>query len=93
MIGVADNLALAVDSIRAHKLRATLRYKNIELDDTIMYGYTPTMADIDTRTARLGRYFTEVEDRHDADSSRTMGRACSFRLVLLPWHRPDREAG
>src|SRR5271157_3603394 len=45
---------------------ATLRYGNHELDDTTMYGYTPTMADIDTRTVQLGRYFTEVEDRHDA---------------------------
>jgi len=32
-----------------------------------MYGYTPTMADIDTRTVQLGRYFTEVEDRHAAE--------------------------
>jgi putative ABC transport system permease protein len=43
---------------------ATLRYKAHELDDTTIYGYTPTMADIDTRTVQLGRYFTEVEDRH-----------------------------
>ena len=34
---------------------ATLRYKDHELDDTTMYGYTPTMADIDTRTVQLGR--------------------------------------
>jgi len=46
---------------------AALRYKGHELDDTTMYGHTPTMADIDTRTVQLGRYFTEVEDRHAAD--------------------------
>ncbi len=31
------------------------------------YGYTPNMVDIDTRTLELGRYFTDVEDRHAAD--------------------------
>lgn len=154
MIGIADNLSLAVDSIRAHKLRAALtvlgltmgvatliavmtlvqganvyveqkiadlgtnvfrvartpfavtdftvvtkalrnrylyledmealggscshcqavgaasnsttdvRYKNLQLEDATMYGHTPSMATIDTRTVHLGRYFTEVEDRH-----------------------------
>jgi putative ABC transport system permease protein len=42
----------------------TLRYQNKELDDSTMYGHTPNMATIDTRTVALGRYFTEVEDRH-----------------------------
>jgi putative ABC transport system permease protein len=46
---------------------ATLRYKDHELDDATMYGHTPSMADIDTRTIQLGRYFTEVEDRHASD--------------------------
>src|SRR5437870_6109230 len=41
----------------------TLRYENRELDDATMYGHTPSMATIDTRTVELGRYFTEVEDR------------------------------
>jgi len=45
---------------------ATLYYKDKELDDATLYGHTPTMADIDTRTVVLGRYFTEVEDKHDA---------------------------
>ena len=157
MIGIADNLALAADSIRAHKLRAALtvlgltmgvatliavmtlvqganvyvehkiadlgtnvfrvartpfaitdfsvisralrfrfiypedveavaancphcqqvganissstsvRYKDHEIEDATMYGHTPTMANIDTRTVALGRYFTEVEDRHAID--------------------------
>ena len=44
-----------------------LRYKDHQLDDSTMYGYAPTMVDIDTRTLELGRYFTEVEDAHAAD--------------------------
>ena len=44
-----------------------LRYKDHELEDATMYGHTPNMAVIDTRTVALGRYFTELEDRHDAD--------------------------
>ncbi|HYW42654.1 MAG TPA: ABC transporter permease [Bryobacteraceae bacterium] len=45
---------------------ATLYYKDKELDDATLYGHTPSMADIDTRTVVLGRYFTEVEDKHAA---------------------------
>ncbi len=44
-----------------------LRYKDHELEDATMYGHTPNMAVIDTRTVARGRYFTELEDRHDAD--------------------------
>ena len=156
MIGISDNLALALDSIRAHKLRATLtvlglvmgvatlitvmtlvqgantyvetkianlgtnvfriartpfavtdftvvqkalrnrhielddlralaecehcqligatqnttvslRYQEHQLDDSTVWGHTPSMADIDTRTVELGRYFTEAEDQHTAE--------------------------
>jgi putative ABC transport system permease protein len=42
-------------------------YKNKEVQDATLYGYTPNMAEIDTRTLTLGRYFTEVEDRHSAN--------------------------
>ena len=45
----------------------TLRYQNHELDDATMYGHTPSMSAIDTRTVEAGRFFTEVEDRHAAD--------------------------
>src|ERR1035437_8941152 len=41
-----------------------LRYKDKEIEDATMYGHTPSMATIDTRTVILGRYFTDVEDRH-----------------------------
>lgn len=44
----------------------TLRYKDHELQDASVYGHSPRMADIDTRTVRLGRYFSEVEDHHVA---------------------------
>jgi putative ABC transport system permease protein len=44
-----------------------LRYQNHELDDATMYGHTPSMSSIDTRTVEAGRFFTEVEDRHAAD--------------------------
>ena len=44
-----------------------VRYKDLQLEDATLYGHTPSMATIDTRTIRLGRYFTEVEDRHVAD--------------------------
>src|SRR4051795_8189564 len=42
----------------------SLRYQDRSLDDASIYGHTPSMATIDTRTVQLGRYFTEVEDRH-----------------------------
>jgi putative ABC transport system permease protein len=42
------------------------RYGNHEVQDVTLYGHTPNMADIDTRTLVLGRYFTPVEDRHAA---------------------------
>ena len=45
---------------------AEVRYKGHEMDDATLYGYTPSMAIIDTRTVEQGRYFTDVEDRHAA---------------------------
>lgn len=44
---------------------APLRYKDHELEDATMYGHTPNMAVIDTRTVVLGRYFTDLEDKHN----------------------------
>lgn len=45
----------------------SLRYGDRQLEDSTVYGHTPTMAAIDTRTVIAGRYFTELEDRHAAD--------------------------
>jgi putative ABC transport system permease protein len=44
----------------------SIQYKNRQADDTTIFGYTPDMADIDTRTLDEGRYFTPGEDRHAA---------------------------
>jgi putative ABC transport system permease protein len=44
----------------------TLRYKGKELEDGSLYGHTPNMAVIDTRTVTSGRYFTDPEDLHAA---------------------------
>jgi putative ABC transport system permease protein len=43
-----------------------VRYRDRDLEDVSLYGHTPNMADIDTRTLALGRYFTDSEDRHAA---------------------------
>jgi putative ABC transport system permease protein len=43
------------------------RYQNHEVQDVTLYGHTPNMAQIDTRTVVRGRYFTQVEDQHSAD--------------------------
>src|SRR4051794_31305193 len=45
----------------------SLRYKDRALEDATVNGHSPSLAFIDTRTVELGRYFTEVEDRHAAD--------------------------
>ncbi len=42
------------------------RYGDHELQDVTLWGHTPNMADIDTRTLASGRYFTPLEDRHAA---------------------------
>lgn len=43
-----------------------VQYQNKQLDDTTIFGYTPNMSDIDTRTLDQGRYFTPGEDRRAA---------------------------
>jgi putative ABC transport system permease protein len=68
-----DLAALVRDCAHCQEVGATLsgtssyRYKDRHLDDGTLYGHTASMADIDTRTVELGRYFTEVEDRRSAD--------------------------
>jgi putative ABC transport system permease protein len=44
-----------------------LHYGNRQLDDVTLYGYSPGMAVIDTKTVTGGRYFTDLEDRHTAE--------------------------
>jgi len=45
--------------VRAH-------YGNLEGQDVALYGQTPNMVDIDTRSVEFGRYFTPVEAEHRA---------------------------
>ena len=40
-----------------------VRYRDKELQDINLLGHTANMADIDTRTLELGRYFSETEDQ------------------------------
>jgi putative ABC transport system permease protein len=42
----------------------SIKYRDQEIQDATLYGHTANMADIDTRTVELGRYFTESEERH-----------------------------
>src|ERR1051325_6294424 len=44
----------------------SVNYQNKQVDDSTLYGYTPNMIDIDTRTLDQGRYFSESEDHHAA---------------------------
>jgi putative ABC transport system permease protein len=44
----------------------TVRYGDKELNDVTLWGHTANMAEIDTRTVSLGRYFTESEDQRAA---------------------------
>jgi putative ABC transport system permease protein len=44
----------------------TVNYQNKQVDDATLYGYTPNMVDIDTRTLDQGRYYSESEDHHAA---------------------------
>ncbi|MES1260695.1 MAG: ABC transporter permease [Acidobacteriota bacterium] len=71
-IGIED-LAAVRELCRACELvgasasgTLSVQYGNRQADDTSIIGYTPNMADIDTRTVDQGRYFTESEDRHAA---------------------------
>ncbi|HYI93401.1 MAG TPA: ABC transporter permease [Bryobacteraceae bacterium] len=45
---------------------AKVRYLDNELADVNIYGHTPNMVDIDTRTLILGRYFTDSENDRSA---------------------------
>ena len=45
---------------------ARAQYHDKELTDISFIGHTPVMADIDSRTVRLGRYFTDSENQRSA---------------------------
>ena len=67
----ADDLAAVAEQCHACRYvgasantSMSVNYQNKQVDDATVYGYTPNMYDIDTRTLDLGRYFSESEDRH-----------------------------
>jgi putative ABC transport system permease protein len=43
-----------------------VQYGDKDLQDVNLIGHTASMAEIDTRTVELGRYFTDAEDRRSA---------------------------
>jgi putative ABC transport system permease protein len=45
---------------------ARVQYRDKEMTDISFIGHTPAMADIDSRTVRLGRYFTDSENLRSA---------------------------
>ena len=68
-----DDLAAVAERCRACEYvgasasgTLSLQYQNKQVDDTTIFGYTPNMVDIDTRTLDQGRYFTPTEDHHAA---------------------------
>jgi putative ABC transport system permease protein len=71
-IDIQDYRAVAAECRACEEVGASasgtlsLQYGNKQTDDTSIIGYTPNMADIDTRTLDRGRYFTHGEDSHAA---------------------------
>lgn len=69
MRAVAENCT-ACEEVGASASASTpvrARYANREVQDVNLSGQTASMADIDTRTVELGRYFTPSEAEHHAN--------------------------
>jgi putative ABC transport system permease protein len=45
---------------------ARIQFRDKEMTDISFIGHTPNMADVDTRTVELGRYFTEAENQRSS---------------------------
>jgi putative ABC transport system permease protein len=72
----------------------SLRYGDRQLEDSTVYGHTPTMATIDTRTVALGRYFTDLEDLHASDVCLIGDRVVQeFFPAASPLGRAIRDGG
>jgi putative ABC transport system permease protein len=67
MLAVAEGCPACdeVGATASNTVRA--RSGNKEVQDVSLYGQTANMADIDTRTVELGRYFTPSEAEHRSD--------------------------
>jgi putative ABC transport system permease protein len=63
-----DYLAIASECAECEMVGASatftarVKYGESDQQDVNIYGHTPNMGDIDTRTVDLGRYFTNLED-------------------------------
>ncbi len=66
MRAVADGCPACEEVGATASTTARARYGNKEVPDVSFSGQTANMADIDTRTVQLGRYFTPTEAEHRA---------------------------
>src|SRR5260370_7853368 len=66
MRAVADGCPACEEVGATASTTAWARYGNKEVPDVSFSGQTANMADIDTRTVQLGRYFTPTEAEHRA---------------------------
>jgi len=67
MRALADKCAACEEVGASASATVRARYGDKEVQDVNLSGQTATMADIDTRTIELGRYFTPSETEHHAD--------------------------
>ncbi len=66
------------------RMTTRAQYRDVEVPDVTLTGQTPSMAQIDSSTVELGRYFTEVEDR--------LGRrVCLIGYTLKDRFFPDQD--
>jgi putative ABC transport system permease protein len=67
MLAVAERCTACEEVGASASATARVRYGNKEVTDANFSGQTANMADIDTRTVELGRYFTSSEAEHHAN--------------------------
>ena len=79
---------LAMRSARPRVPPCRARYGNKEVPDVSLSGQTANMADIDTRTVELGRYFTR---RRSRTSHRRLLDWRHFGAAVVSWDGPDWE--
>ena len=67
MTAVADGCSACQEVGASASATVRARSGDKELQDVSFYGQTANMADIDSRTIQLGRYFTPSEEEHKAN--------------------------
>ncbi len=66
------------------RMTTRAQYRDVEVPDVTLTGQTPSMAQIDSSTVELGRYFTDVEN--------TLGRrVCLIGYTLKDRFFPDQD--